>query len=67
MILQIQKFWTQICVRGQDTSPVPPGKLCYFMKVTTKKVINLNMYHDNKTTKQVRTINFLGLQITTNQ
>jgi len=41
--------------------------LCYFMKVTTKKVINPNMYHDNKTTKQVRTTNFLGLQIITKQ
>jgi hypothetical protein len=41
--------------------------LCYFMKVTTKKVINPNIYHDNKTTKQERTTNFLGLEITINQ
>jgi len=38
--------------------------LCHFMKVTTKKVNNPNTHHDNKTTKQVRTTNFLGLQIT---
>jgi hypothetical protein len=52
-----------MCAAGQDTSQVPPGMLCYFMKVTTKKFINRNMYHDNKTTKQVRTTKFFGLQI----
>jgi len=56
-----------MCVVGQDTSQFPPGMLCYFIKVTTREVINPNMYHDNKTTKQVTTTNFLGLQITTNQ
>lgn len=44
MILQTKKFWTKICVGGQDTSQVPPGMLCYFRKVTTKKVINPNMH-----------------------
>jgi hypothetical protein len=65
MILQTQQLKTKICVVGQGTSQIPPGMLCHFMKVTTKKVINPNIYLDNKTTKQVRTTNFLGLQITT--
>jgi hypothetical protein len=56
-----------MCAVGQDTSHVPPEMLCYFMKVTTKKVINPNIHHVNKTTKQIRTTNFLGLQTTTNQ